>query len=59
VTRPSGPVFTIRLRPIQPDCNGIHGLRAILKHLLRRYGFRCIAAYEEQSSTPIRVPTRD
>ena len=59
MTRPSGPLFTIKLRPVRPDFNGIHGLRAILKSLLRRHGFRCVAAYEEQSSTPIRASTRD
>jgi hypothetical protein len=45
VTRPTGPVFTIKLRSIRGD--GIHGLRAILKRLLRSHGFKCIAAFEE------------
>jgi hypothetical protein len=43
----SKPVFTIRLRSIDGR-NDIHGLRAILKSLLRRHGFKCIAASEEQ-----------
>jgi hypothetical protein len=50
-----GPVFVIKLRPIRRDSNGIHGLRSLLKRLLRGYGFRCTAAYEERSSTPKEV----
>jgi hypothetical protein len=46
-----GPVFVLNLRPIRSDADGIRGLRAILKILLRRYGFRCIDAREEQSTT--------
>jgi len=42
-----GPVFVIKLRPVRPDSDGIRGLRAILKSLLRRHGFRRITACEE------------
>jgi hypothetical protein len=38
--------FVIKLESIRGD--GIRQLRAILKRLLRRHGFRCVAAYEEQ-----------
>jgi hypothetical protein len=53
VTRSSGPIFTVKLRPIRFNDSGIHGLRAILKQLLRRYGFRCISAHEEQPNSRI------
>jgi hypothetical protein len=43
-----GPVFVIELQA-PSDSDGIHTLRAILKVLLRRYGWRCTAAREEQS----------
>jgi hypothetical protein len=44
------PVFVIKLRPVRSDSDGIRGLRAILKTLLRRHGFRCTTAYEQQST---------
>jgi hypothetical protein len=45
-----GPVFVIKVRPVRSDSkSNIHGLRAILKILLRRYGFVCTSAHEEQS----------
>jgi hypothetical protein len=47
-----GPVFVLKLRPIRSDADSIRGLRAILKSLLRRHGFRCVDAPEEQSTTP-------
>jgi hypothetical protein len=50
--RQARPVYVIKLESVRPDSDGIHELRAILKSLLRRFGFRCTAAYEEQSSTP-------
>jgi hypothetical protein len=43
-----GPVFVVRIRPTRPNSDGIRGLRWILKTLLRRYGFICIDAREEQ-----------
>ena len=43
------PTFTIKLQSLRGD--GIRGLRHVLKRLLRDYGFKCIAAHEEQSST--------
>jgi len=42
----------LKLRPIRSDADSIRGLRAILKSLLRRHGFRCVDAPEEQSTTP-------
>jgi hypothetical protein len=49
--RPGKPVFVIKVQPVRADCgDGIRGLRWILKTLLRRHGFRCTAAYEDQSS---------
>jgi hypothetical protein len=45
-----GPVFVIKLRPIQCDSDGIRGLRWILKTLLRRHGFQCIDAHEESTT---------
>ena len=47
-----GPVFVVRIRPTRPNSDGIRGLRWILKTLLRRYGFVCTTAYEEQSPNP-------
>jgi hypothetical protein len=43
--KPGGPVYVIKLQPLRGA--GIHGLRAILKRLLRSHGFRCISAIEE------------
>jgi hypothetical protein len=44
-----GSVFVIRLQPVRSYSDGdIRGLRWILKTLLRRHGFRCLAAREEQ-----------
>jgi hypothetical protein len=39
-------IFTIRLEA-PPGATDIHALRAILKTLLRRFGFRCLDAREE------------
>jgi hypothetical protein len=39
-------IFSLR-REGPPDQAGIHALRALLKILLRQYGFRCIDAQEE------------
>jgi hypothetical protein len=46
-----GPVFVIKLRPTRADSDGLRGLRWILKTLLRRHGFQCIDAREQQSPT--------
>jgi hypothetical protein len=46
VTRPT---FVLKLQSQRDD--GIHGLRHVLKRLLRTHGFICVAAYEEKSST--------
>jgi hypothetical protein len=44
------PIFVVKLRPVRSDSDGdIRGLRWILKTLLRRHGFRCITAREEQT----------
>jgi hypothetical protein len=40
-------IFVLRLKGA-PGQAGIHALRALLKILLRRYGFRCIDVREEQ-----------
>jgi hypothetical protein len=42
-------IFVLRLKGA-PGQVGIHALRALLKILLRRYGFRCVDAYEEKQS---------
>jgi hypothetical protein len=39
------PIFTLKIEG-KPDAAGIHALRALLKILLRRYGFRVIDARE-------------
>jgi hypothetical protein len=42
-------VFILKIQPVQSDSVGnIRGLRWILKTLLRRHGFRCVTAREEQ-----------
>jgi hypothetical protein len=51
------PTFVIRLQALRGG--SIHGLRAILKRLLRTHGFRCISAREEQPPPPIREADRD
>ncbi len=38
-------IFTLRIEGA-PGQRGIHDLRALLKTLLRRHGFRCIDAQE-------------
>ena len=45
------PVFVIELQPARPGPNDIRALRAILKALLRRYGWRCTDAREEPATT--------
>jgi hypothetical protein len=40
------PIFTLKIEG-KPGAGGIHALRALLKILLRRYGFRAIDAREE------------
>jgi hypothetical protein len=40
------PIFTLRLEG-RPGAAGIHALRALLKILLRRYGFRAIDVRED------------
>jgi hypothetical protein len=41
------PTYALRLRA-EPGVNAIHALRAVLKNMLRRYGLRCLSAYEEK-----------
>jgi len=44
--RPCGrPTYGLKLRA-EPGVNAIHALRAVLKNMLRRYGLRCLSAYE-------------
>ena len=44
--RESLPTFTLRIEG-KPGTAGIHALRALLKTLLRRHGFRCLDARQE------------
>ena len=44
--RESLPTFTVRIVG-KPGTAGIRALRAILKTLLRRHGFRCLDARQE------------
>jgi hypothetical protein len=39
------PIFTLRIEGA-PGAEGIHALRALLKVLLRKYGFKCLDARE-------------
>jgi hypothetical protein len=43
---PPRPIFALRIQGA-PGVGGIHALRAVLKILLRRYGFRVLDAREE------------
>jgi len=50
------PSYIIKLRSLRPDRASIHGLRAILKRLLRDHQFRCVSAIEipaQQESPPV------
>jgi hypothetical protein len=40
------PIFTLRIEG-KPGAAGIHALRALLKILLRRYGFRAVDLRED------------
>jgi hypothetical protein len=47
--RPSErPTYALELRA-EPGVDAVRALRAVLKNMLRRYGLRCISAYEEKS----------
>jgi hypothetical protein len=46
-TRPSGPIFVLRLRA-GPKVDAIRALRAALKVLGRRFGLRAISITAEQ-----------
>jgi hypothetical protein len=50
----TGTIFTVTFRAPSGSA-GIHALRAMLKVLLRRHGFRCIDATEEEATTPANV----
>jgi len=39
------PTYVLELRA-EPGINAIHALRPVLKNMLRRYGLRCLSAYE-------------
>jgi hypothetical protein len=41
------PTFTLKIEG-PPSVLGIHALRALLKILLRRYGFKCIDLHEDR-----------
>ena len=45
--RKDAPVIVLRLQPAGQTRADIHTLRALLKVLLHRYGFRCLAIREE------------
>lgn len=44
------PIFTIKLRPEPSVLDPIKALRALLKTALRRFGLRCISAYEDKDN---------
>jgi hypothetical protein len=46
-----GPIYVLRLRASGDERSDIHALRAILKALLRRWGWRCISISEERVSS--------
>jgi hypothetical protein len=48
-TEKARPVFVLKLRPEPRVTDPVRALRAALKALLRRYGLRCLTAYEENS----------
>jgi hypothetical protein len=52
MTIPSKPViFRLRLRVLKPEPDeGIRRLRLALKHLLRRFGLRCVEIIREQDA---------
>jgi hypothetical protein len=52
------PVYLIRIQPLRDNVTGIHGLRAILKRLLRSHNFRCLSAVQEiPDSSPDSSPS--
>jgi hypothetical protein len=52
------PVFTLRLRP-EAHVAGVPALRALLKVALRRYGLRCISAWEDNGENEDARPNTD
>ena len=50
------PVYLIRIQPLRDNVTGIHGLRAILKSLLRRHGFKALSAVEIPASPQDSLP---
>jgi hypothetical protein len=49
----SGPVFTVKLRPLPHCTDPIKALRGALKILLRRFGLRCIEVSENTNEEDI------
>jgi hypothetical protein len=45
------PIFTLKIEG-KPGAAGIHALRALLKVLLRRHGFRALDVREDKASSP-------
>ena len=43
-------VFVIRLVATGPGVNAIQSLKAVLKSLLRRHGFRCVGVSEDSEA---------
>jgi hypothetical protein len=46
-----GPIFVLRLRSLRGD--DVRRLRALLKVLLRRYGWRCVSLEQEMTPRPV------
>ncbi len=44
-------VYTLRIRA-EPGTDEIHALRALLKAMLRRFGFRCLSIVPEKMPPP-------
>jgi hypothetical protein len=49
------PIFILRIEG-RPGAAGIHGLRFLLKRLLRQYGFVCLDIREEPDPTHFKRP---
>jgi hypothetical protein len=50
------PIYQIRIQPLRDRDVGIRGLRAILKSLLRRHGFKALSAVEIPASPQDSLP---
>jgi hypothetical protein len=50
--------FLLYLIATKPEREAIHGLRALLKALLRRFGFRCVDLRETENNTATALPPK-